>query len=331
PGIAAGTVAAVLVAAAGAAGAAAPGGGPAVGSVAVAAVQGGGRRGLSKAEVSPSSVFDAQLAATGRLLPRRRARLVLWPEDVVSVRAPLPGTPQAAILSSLARRLAATVVAGVTATVSSTAFRNEAVAWGPGGRVVATYEKVHRVPFGEYVPYRSFFAHLANLAEVPLDAVAGHGTGLMRTPAAPLGVMLSYEVFFSGRGRSAVRAGARLLVVPTNTSSYAGDQVPAQEVAADRVQAVEEGRDLVQAAPTGYSSVVDAGGAVLRQSDLGARQVLVASVALRTGRTVYERFGDLPVLVLVAALVAAGWAAAGRRRQHRRHRAPGPGSPPQGS
>ncbi|HEY5245211.1 MAG TPA: nitrilase-related carbon-nitrogen hydrolase, partial [Acidimicrobiales bacterium] len=126
-------------------------------------------------------------------------------------------------------------------------------------------------------------------------------------PAGPLGVMVSYEVFYAERGRSSVRAGAELLVVPTNTSSYATSQVPAQEVAADRVQAVEEGRDLVQAAPTGFSTVVDDRGDVLQRTDLGRRQVLLATVGLRTGRTVYERTGDWPVLVFAGLAVLAGW------------------------
>ena len=99
-------------------------------------------------------------------------------------------------------------------------------------RLVARYEKVHRVPFGEYVPDRRFFSHLANLSAVPLDAIPGTATGLLPTPAAPLGAMVSYEVFFADRGRSSSRAGAQLLVVPTNTSSYCTAQVPTQEIAA---------------------------------------------------------------------------------------------------
>jgi apolipoprotein N-acyltransferase len=66
------------------------------------------------------------------------------------------------------------------------------VAWGPTGHVVGVFEKVHRVPFGEYVPFRSFFAHFADLSGVPTDAVPGDGTGLMRTPAGPLGLMVSF-------------------------------------------------------------------------------------------------------------------------------------------
>jgi len=310
PAAAVAGIAVAAVVAIGVVGALAPDGGPPVRHLRVAAVQGGGRRGFSQAEVSPATVYTAQVAATflvGRHDGGRPPQLVLWPEDVISLGGPLAGTPQAAAVVGLARQLHATVVAGVTETVSATAFRNLVVAWGPTGRVVGTYEKVHRVPFGEYVPYRGFFSHFADLSAVPLDAVPGHGTGLLRTPAGPLGVMVSYEVFYANRGRSAVRAGARLLVVPTNTSSYATSQVPSQEVAADRVQAVEEGRDLVQAAPTGFSTVVDHQGTVLQRTDLGRRQVLVATVALRSGHTVYERLGDLPMLLLAALGVAAGW------------------------
>lgn len=313
-----GTVALALLVAVVVTAALAPAGGVPLRREAVGLVQGGGRRGVTEAEVRPSTVFAAQVAATGPLLDGGHAdppALVVWPEDVISVGPRLAGTPEAAWMAGLARRLHTTVVAGVTETVSSTAFRNEAVAWGPDGRVVGVYEKVHRVPFGEYVPFRSFFSHFASLSEVPLDAIPGHGSGELTTPAGRLGLMISYEVFFADRGRSAVRAGAEVLVVPTNTSSYATSQVPATEVAADRVQAVAEGRTLVQAAPTGYSTVVSPTGQVLRRSSLGRRQLIVATVALRSGRTVYEELGDVPVLVLAALALAVALLGALRRRR----------------
>ena len=315
-----GVLALAMVVLAGLGGAIAPDGGPPVRRLAVAAVQGGGRRGTSEAEVRPSTVFGAELAATTRLLGNSAGtgpQLVLWPEDVIAITGPLTGTPDAADMAWLAHRLSATVIAGVTSVVSPTAFRNEAVAWGPDGRVVGAYEKVHRVPFGEYVPYRSFFSHLANLSAVPLNAVPGHGSGFMRTPAGPLGLLVSYEVFFANRSRPSVSRGAELLVVPTNTSSFGTGQVPAQEVAADEVQAVETGRDLVQAAPTGYSTVVNNTGDLERRSALGRRQVITATVALRTGRTLYDLAGDGPALGLAALLWVVGWAADLRRRRQR--------------
>ncbi len=287
----------------------APDGGPAVRSVTVAAVQGGGRRGLDKEQVAPSTVFAAQVRATRPLLAMARPpSLVLWPEDVIALAGPLRGSTQGATMAEEARRLHTTLVAGVTEPASPTTFRNEIVVWGPDGRIVGTFEKVHRVPFGEYVPYRSFISHFASLSEVPTDAVPGHGTGLLRTPAGPLGTLVSFEVFYANRSRTSVRAGAELVIVPTNTSSYATDQVPTQEVAADSVQAVETGRDVVQAAPTGYSVVVDQRGRVLDRSVLGRRQLLTATVPLRRGFTPYDHLGDLPFLLLAGVGLVAAWA-----------------------
>jgi len=315
-------VALVAVAGAGAAGDLAPDGGPSVGAVTAAAVQGGGLRGFSKAQVDPAVVLAAATDATDELARRTAGRpldLVLWPEDVVALDGPLDGSPEESVLSGLARRLGSTLVVGVTETTSATAYRNEVVAFGPDGTVVSRYEKVHRVPFGEYVPYRSFFARLANLSAVPRDAVPGTGTGLLTTPAAPLGAMISFEVFYAGRGRSAVRAGAQLLIVPTNTSSYAASQIPTQEIAASEVQAVQQGRDLLQAAPTGYSAWINNRGVLEARSTLGARQIVPAVLQRRTGRTLYVRFGDAPVLAASVAALAAGWwlAVRGRGRSRR--------------
>jgi len=286
----------------------APDGGPPVRTLRVALVQGGGVRGLSQEQVPAATVFDAQVAASNSIgFSARPPQVILWPEDVIALDGPLAGSPQAAFVRALARRVHGTVVAGVTVPATGGRFRNEIVAWGPNGAIAATFEKVHRVPFGEYVPFRAFVSHLADLSAVPEDAIPGQGTGLLRTPAGPLGTLVSFEVFYASRSHSSVRAGAELLIVPTNTSSYVAAQVPTQEVAADVIQAVETGRDLVQAAPTGYSTVVSARGAVRQRSVLGRRQVLSATVALRRGFTPYDHWGDLPVLVLAAGALVLGW------------------------
>ena len=308
-------LAAALVAGTGVWGGLAADGGPPTAHLTVAAVQGGGRRGLSHLEVDPDTVLQAQVAATEALLSRPEidavhAGLLVWPEDVVALDHPLRGSDEEATLAALARRAGATLLAGVTEPAGPGRFRNEIVAFGPQGRLVSVFEKVHRVPFGEYVPWRGLVAHLADLSAVPEDAVAGHGDGVLHTPAGDLGAMVSYEVFFADRGRVATRAGARLLVVPTNTSSYSTSQVPTQEIAAARLQALSEGRDLVQSAPTGFSALVDHDGRVLERSNLGARALVTGTLALRDGATVYERVGDAPVLGLAGLGVLGGGAAA---------------------
>ena len=275
-------------------------------TIRVAAVQGGGPRGLNALESSSEEVFQRQVDATVGI--HSPVDLVVWPEDVVTVDQPIGQTPEAATIGQLAIGLHATLVAGVVENVGSTRFRNSAVAWSPGGQIAASYEKVHRVPFGEYIPGRSLIKHLANLDLVPRDAIAGHGPGLLATPAGRLGVVISYEVFFQDRARAAINAGGQVLLVPTNASSYRTSQVPTQEVAAAQLRALETGRDTIQAAPTGYSALIDASGRVLARSTLGRQQVITGVVTLRDGRTWFVRFGDLPILVLgILGLLGQYW------------------------
>jgi apolipoprotein N-acyltransferase len=309
PGVVAGVVVLAGLVALTVVGDVVPDGGPPLRTLRVALVQGGGQRGLSKEQVSPTTVYLAQLSAMEGVGNDRPAPdLVLWPENVVALDRPLRGSPEAATLSELARQLHTTLVAGVTEPGPTPAtFYNRVVAWGPEGNIVSVFEKVHRVPFGEYVPFRSFFAHFASLSGVPSDAIPGHGTGLMRTPAAPLGVLVSFEVFYASRSHASVRAGAQLLAVPTNTSSYSTSQVPTQEIAAAIVQSVQTGRDLAQASPTGFSAAVTNRGVVTERSNLGERQLLIATVALRDGMTPYDHWGDLPVLIGAAVALVAGW------------------------
>ncbi len=283
--------------------------------LAVAIVQGGGARGLDQLEVPASVVFAAAVRET-RQVPRG-VQLILWPEDVVGLSGPLAGSGAESRLASIARAHDATLVAGVTYPVGTTRFRNEIVAFSPAGRLVATFEKVHRVPFGEYVPDRGFFAHFASLADIPRDAIAGTGSGMITTPAGRFAVLVSYEDFFSNRGLSSVRAGGQILLVPTNTSSYSSSQAPAQEMAASKLQAIEEGRYLLQASPTGYSAILDSDGTVKYRTALSVPAVISATVPLLSGSTWYELAGDTPVLLVAIVLLVGGWAATLSRRGRR--------------
>jgi len=249
----------------------------------------------------PGPVFDRQVAATAGA--RAPVDLVLWPEDVVDVETDVTDTPEGRRLSDLARSLGTTLVAGVVEDVEPDRFRNEAVAWGPDGALVDRYEKVHRVPFGEYVPGRGLLGAVADLSAVPRDAVVGTGPATLDTPVGRLGVAVSYEVFFDDRVRAGVRAGGRVVLVPTNASSYRDAQVPAQEVAVARLRAIETGRWVVQAAPTGYSAVVDHRGRVRVRSGLGRPALLVADAGLRSGSTPFVALGSTPWLVAAFAIL----------------------------
>ena len=277
-----------------------------VGRLRAAAVQGGGPRGLRAIDRDPQPVYAAHLAASARIAAG--VDVVLWPEDVIHVDA-IAGSPEDADLTALADRLGAPVIAGVIEDAGPDRFHNSAYLWLPGIGRAGRYEKVHRVPFGEYVPGRSLVAHVADLHLIPSEAVAGHGPGLLRAPVpvGSVGVAISYEVFYAERARAAIRAGGGVLLVPTNAASFRTGQVPAQELAAARLRALEVGRDVVQAAPTGYTAIIGASGRVHAHTDLGAAAVLSRTVDVRRGSTLYLRTGDAPAVVVALLCLMLLW------------------------
>lgn len=302
-------IGATLVAAAAGAGWVAPDG-SADGRISVAAVQGGGPRGVRAVARDPGPVFERHFAAAAAV--GAPVDLMLWPEDVLDLERDLVGTPEDSRLAELALATGATLVVGVVEDVPGGRFRNAVVAYGPDGTRVDRYDKVHRVPFGEYVPARGLFDSFADLSAVPRDAIAGTGPATLDTPVGRMTVVISYEVFYDDRVRSGVREGGRLVLVPTNASSYRDAQVPAQEVVVAQLRALESGRWVVQAAPTGYSAVIDHRGRVLDRTALGGGAVLVGDVELRSGRTVFISVGPWPwlagaILVLVGANMKPEW------------------------
>ena len=298
--LAAGVAAAVVVVVAGL-GAVAPDG-SVDRRLTVAVVQGGGPRGVRAVARDPAPVFQRHLDATAAGV-RAPVDLVLWPEDVVDVEGEIAELEEGRMLAALADSLDTTLVAGVVQDEEGRRFRNSAVPWGPDGTMYERYDKVHRVPFGEYVPARELFERIADLSAVPRDALVGTGPAILDTPAGRLGVVISYEVFFPDRAREAVREGGRVVLVPTNASSYREEQIPAQEVAVARLRALETGRWVVQAAPTGYSAVIDHRGRVIEQGGLGGAEVLTAGVDLRTGHTWFVTLGSAPWAMAAVAVL----------------------------
>jgi apolipoprotein N-acyltransferase len=299
------------------------------GSLDAAVVQGGGPRGTRAVFTDPDDVTARHVTVLDTALDPVGGSpdLAVLPEGVVVVDGPIGATPDNALLAQRARRLDSALIVGVVEGEKD-GFRNVAVAYTADGRLVDRYEKEQRVPFGEYIPARRLISKLTDAtALVPKDAIVGEGTALLRLPQADVGVVISYEVFFADRVREAVRAGGQVLVVPTNASSYVGDEVPATELATElaaaQLRAREYDRAVLQAAPTGYSAIVMPDGRVIAQTELGAAQLLRDTVPLRRGLTPYARFGDLPVLALALGIAFAPIGLARRDRHgvpwRRRH------------
>ena len=174
----------------------------------VAAVQGGGEQGTSALD-EPSEVVTARHLDATRTIEAGDGLEVswLWPENVIDTVDFATSTERAEVAAE-AQRLGVPIAVGVTEDVAGQPgrFFNAQVIVRPDGAVTSRYDKVRRVPFGEYVPLRGLLEALgAPIEEVPSDAVAGTGPAVLDLPdGTRLAVAISWEVFFGGRVREGV-------------------------------------------------------------------------------------------------------------------------------
>ncbi|MEX0853729.1 MAG: apolipoprotein N-acyltransferase [Bauldia sp.] len=174
------------------------------------------------------------------------------------------------------------------------------------GEIRAAYDKVHLVPFGEYLPLKRLLDGLGirQLIALPGGFAAGSRLRTLSLAAAPpFGPLICYEIIFPG---DVVEPGNRpgWLLNLTNDAWYGDTPGPYQHFLQARVRAVEEGLSLVRAANSGISAIVDPHGRVVGRLGLGALGVIDGELPAALPETPYGRFGDLVFLVALIAVVA---------------------------
>jgi apolipoprotein N-acyltransferase len=203
---------------------------------------------------------------------------------------------------------------------------NVLLLWQPGRGVIARYAKQHPAPFGEYIPMRGF-ARLftTQVDEVSIDMLRGAGTAVMDLPTprlgrdVRLGTVICFEVAYEPLVNAAIRAGAQLLVVPTNNASFGYSAESTQQLAMSRLRAITTGRATVQVSTVGVSGIIAPDGTLTQRTDLFTAAQLVATLPLRTTITPAVHAGNWPAITVVtlAALglaLALGSALLARRR-----------------
>ena len=270
----------------------------------VVAVQGGGPQGTRAVDSDPREVFERHLDATRTVTGT--PDVVVWPENVIDV-ATFDESRELAEIADEAARLDAPFLVGITEDVDAESFTNAHVVVDSDGAVVDRYDKVRRVPFGEYMPWRGFLASVgAPVDLVPRDAVAGEGRARLDVPLTAASVeklrasvVISWEVFFGGRAREGVQDGGGIVVNPTNGSSYTWTILQSQQIASSRLRAIETGRWVVQVSPTGFSAFVSPDGDVWSRTAVSETAVIRRDIPIRSGETLYVRIGDRPWIAAV--------------------------------
>ncbi|MFQ5466355.1 MAG: apolipoprotein N-acyltransferase [Thermodesulfobacteriota bacterium] len=226
------------------------------------------------------------------------AGLIVWPETAVPFY--LGAEPEdSRRVEDAARTAGAYILTGSPSFSfpekgSAPEFFNSAYLLDPGGTATGRYDKVHLVPFGEYVPMRKVLFFISKLTEGVGDFTPGPGPIPITFRDSGLGVLICYESIFPELARRYAARGAGLLVVITNDAWFGRTSAPYQHFEMAVMRAVENRTYLVRAANTGISGVIDPAGRVKRETSLFERTVFTERVALRGGPvSVYTAWGDV--------------------------------------
>uniref|UniRef100_UPI001C24AE43 apolipoprotein N-acyltransferase n=1 Tax=Nocardia alni TaxID=2815723 RepID=UPI001C24AE43 len=319
--------------------------------ITVAAIQGSVPRLGLEFNAQRRAVLDNHVRETealARAIAAGRAPqpdVVIWPENSSDI-DPLRNSDAYDEITAVSEQIHAPILVGAVLLNDDDTTTNSVIVWnganGPGER----HDKKIIQPFGEYLPYRSFFRHFSSYADKAGYFVPGHGDGVVhvmgpsssgmsgsgpeaaaeRNHAGPplmpqghsapvaIGVATCYEVAFDRAFEDSMHAGAQILTVPTNNATFGDSEMTYQQLAMSRVRAVEHGRAVVVAATTGVSAIITANGQVLRETPKFVPAWLEAKLPLRHTTTPATAVGPWPewVLCIVAGITVV--ASAIRRR-----------------
>lgn len=239
------------------------------------------------------------------LRPDQPAELIVWPESAVPFFFQEPGVLSGRVRQIAARRNA-WLLFGSPAYEDINRRRhylNSAFLLSPAGEDLGRSDKVHLVPFGEYVPLKTFLPFIDKLV-VGIGEFSPGTISPLPMNGHKVGVLVCFEGIFPELAREYVRRGSDLLVNITNDAWFGRSSAPYQHLAMARFRAVENRIWLARAANTGISALIAPSGRITAQTGLFETAALHGTVGLGADPTLYNRYGDvLPSVCLLVGLV----------------------------
>lgn len=240
-----------------------------------------------------------------------KATIVVWPETAVPFLIDQDDLRRQAIAAAMGPDAIALIGAVRRSALDQPLqIWNSVYALDGRGRILATYDKRHLVPFGEFMPLRALFSliHLDQLAVGSLDFSRGSGSALIALPGLPsMRPLICYEGVFPDEVAVPGDARAGMLLNITNDGWFGDSSGPHQHFDMTRFRAVEQGLPLVRAANTGISAIVDPYGRVRTELPLGRVGVVDGPLPQAlTAAPIYGRYGEWLLLPWAALGLACG-------------------------
>ncbi|SPE31404.1 putative Apolipoprotein N-acyltransferase [Acidobacteriia bacterium SbA2] len=220
--------------------------------------------------------------------------LIIWAENP----APFYFTRDPVFRSAverMARQAAAYVVVNTVIPLASGRHEitNSAIVLDPEGREILQYDKMHLVPFGEYVPAWAFPELIGKITTEAGNFVPGASYGVAPTPQGALGVFICYEDIFPQLVRRVTLAGARVLVNISNDAWFGRSSAAQQELEMARLRAIENRRYLLRATNDGITVLIDPYGRIENEIARNQTAAVAVKYSYLGAETFYTRHGDV--------------------------------------
>lgn len=199
-----------------------------------------------------------------------------------------------------------------------THYYNRAYLLSPEGRI-NFYDKVHLVPFGEYIPLKRFLPFVGKIVQAIGDFSPGTGSYGLPHPKGKIGVLICFESIFPGLSRAFNQEGCRILVNMTNDAWFGNTSAPYQHLSMLVFRAVENRVWIARAANTGFSAVIDSSGRIVQRIPLFQTGGIYANIPLRGEKTFYTDHGEW-MIFFCGLIFLAGISGLGIKYQRRRKR-----------
>lgn len=245
-----------------------------------------------------------------------KPRIVVWPETP----APFYLTEDRdfrARMQSVARKLDAYFLVGYI-DAAGEGPSNSAGLLNPDGVQISRYDKMHLVPFGEYVPFKQLLFFAESLTRQVGDFVPGARYTLSELDGHRISTIICYESIFPDLVRQFVKQGSELIVLITNDGWFGQSSAPYQHLRMGVVRAVENRRYMIRTANTGISAIIDPYGRIESSTAIGVRTILDGTARFRSDLTFYSKYGDVfayanALVVVFLLIVLARWRTTSKR------------------
>jgi apolipoprotein N-acyltransferase len=170
---------------------------------------------------------------------------------------------------------------------------NSAYLISPLGELIGKYDKIHLVPFGEYIPMQNLLFFIGSLGEGIGDFKSGKEIFNFSLPQGKFGVLICFEIIFPDLCRRFVKGGANFLVTITNDAWFGRTSAPYQHFSIAIFRAVENRVFIARAANTGITGLIDPKGKIVNRGGIFTEEAMNGTIRLSKNKTFYTLYGDI--------------------------------------